>query len=97
LHDLLLKHRQVIVEQEGRAPLAEKLAMKMFSMGASSAALYKMGSKMAPAAMSPFTSGNRVSKGVGPLKNWTDIREFPAPSKERFRDWYKDHKKGGDK
>ena len=51
LHDLLLKHRQVIVEQEGRAPLAEKLAMKMFSMGASSAALYKMGSKMAPAAM----------------------------------------------
>ena len=45
LHDLLLKHRQVIVEQEGRAPLAEKLAMKMFSMGASSAALYKMGSK----------------------------------------------------
>ena len=68
LHDLLLKHRQVIVEQEGRAPLAEKLAMKMFSMGASSAALYKMGSKMAPAAMSPFTSGNRVSKGVGPLK-----------------------------
>ncbi|MCQ0956898.1 DUF3390 domain-containing protein, partial [Bacillus cereus] len=37
------------------------------------------------------------SKGVGPLKNWTDIREFPAPSKERFRDWYKDHKKGGDK
>ena len=68
LHDLLLKHRQVIVEQEGRAPLAEKLAMKMFSMGASSAALYKMGSKMAPAAMSPFTSGNRVSKGVGYLK-----------------------------
>ncbi len=49
LHDLLLKHRQVIVEQEGRAPLAEKLAMKMFSMGASSATLYKMGSKMAPA------------------------------------------------
>ena len=45
LHDLLLKHRQVIVEQEGRAPLAEKLAMKMFSMGASSVALYKMGSK----------------------------------------------------
>ncbi|MDR4210612.1 lactate utilisation protein LutB domain-containing protein, partial [Bacillus thuringiensis] len=34
---------------------------------------------------------------VGPLKNWTDIREFPAPSKERFRDRYKDHEKGGDK
>jgi L-lactate dehydrogenase complex protein LldF len=96
LHELLLKHRQVIVEKEGRAPLAEKLAMKMFGMGASSAALYKLGSRLAPAAMSPFTSGERVSKGIGPLKNWTDIREFPAPSKERFRDWFKEHKQGRD-
>ncbi len=79
-------------------PLAEKLAMKMFSMGASSAALYKMGSEWRQQHSDPFTSDvTRVSKGVGPLKNWTDIREFPAPSKERFRDWYKDHKKGGDK
>ncbi|WP_416825526.1 LutB/LldF family L-lactate oxidation iron-sulfur protein [Ectobacillus polymachus] len=97
LHELLLKHRQVIVEQEGRAPIAEKLAMKMFEMGASSSLLYKIGSKVAPAAMSPFQTGDHISKGVGPLKNWTDIRDFPAPSKERFRDWYKDRKKGGDK
>jgi len=97
LHELLLKHRQVIVEKEGRAPLAEKLAMKMFGMGAASAAIYRLGSKLAPTAMSPFVSGDRVSNGVGPLKNWTEIREFPAPSKERFRDWYKEHKKEGDK
>jgi L-lactate dehydrogenase complex protein LldF len=93
---LLLKHREVIVEKEGRAPLAEKLAMKMFSMGASSAAMYRVGSKLAPSAMSPFTSGDRVSKGVGPLKNWTEIREFPAPSKERFRDWFKNRTQGGE-
>ncbi|MFD3447486.1 LutB/LldF family L-lactate oxidation iron-sulfur protein [Microbacteriaceae bacterium 4G12] len=97
LHELLLKHRQVIVEKEGRAPFSEKLAMKMFGMGASSSALYKIGTKIAPTAMSPFTSGDRISKGVGPLKNWTEIREFPAPSKERFRDWFKEHKKGGNK
>jgi L-lactate dehydrogenase complex protein LldF len=96
LHNLLLKHRQVIVEKEGRAPLAEKLAMKMFSMGASSAAMYRVGSKLAPSALSPFTSGDRVSKGVGPLKNWTEIREFPAPSKERFRDWFKHRTQGGE-
>jgi L-lactate dehydrogenase complex protein LldF len=97
LHKLLLKHRQVIVEREGRAPLAEKLAMKMFGMGAASAAMYRLGSRFAPAAMSPFTSGDRISKGVGPLRNWTEIREFPAPSKERFRDWFKDRKKGEDR
>ncbi|MBN6888228.1 L-lactate dehydrogenase complex protein LldF [Cytobacillus horneckiae] len=93
LHDLLHKHRQVIVEKEGRAPISEKLAMKAFGLGAASPSLYKMGSKVATAAMNPFTDGNRISKGVGPLKAWTEIREFPAPQKERFRDWFKQHKK----
>ncbi|MDR4458849.1 amino acid dehydrogenase, partial [Bacillus tropicus] len=37
-HDLLLNHRQVIVETQGRSPLAKKLSMNMFSRGASSAA-----------------------------------------------------------
>ncbi|MCG7337234.1 LutB/LldF family L-lactate oxidation iron-sulfur protein [Sporosarcina sp. ACRSM] len=94
LHELLHKHRQVIVEREGKAPISEKLAMKAFGLGAASPALYKMGSKIAPAAMNPFTVGDKISKGVGPLKAWTEIREFPAPHKERFRDWYKERSKG---
>ncbi|NEU32224.1 iron-sulfur cluster-binding protein [bacterium LRH843] len=97
LHELLHKHRQVSVEQEGRAPISEKLAMKAFGLGAASPALYKLGSKMAPAAMNPFTVGDKVTKGVGPLKAWTEIRDFPAPNKERFRDWYNNRSKGGDK
>lgn len=94
LHELLLKHRQVIVEKEGKAPISEKLAMKAFGLGAASSSLYKIGSKMAPTAMNPFTSGNKISKGPGPLKAWTEIREFPAPHKERFRDWFKNRPKG---
>ncbi|MDP4123245.1 MAG: DUF3390 domain-containing protein, partial [Bacillota bacterium] len=90
LHELLLKHRQNIVEKEGRAPISEKLAMKAFGLGASSLSLYKMGSKWAPAAMTPFTEDEKISKGPGPLKNWTQIRDFPAPHKSRFRDWFAD-------
>jgi L-lactate dehydrogenase complex protein LldF len=95
LHELLIKHRQVIVEQEGRAPLAEKLAMKMFEIGASSSALYQWGSKMASAATRPLTAGAKFKKGVGPLKQWMASREFPAPAKERFRDWYQQEQKRG--
>lgn len=95
LHNLLHKHRQVIVEKEGKAPISEKLAMKAFGLGAASPTLYKMGSKLAPTAMNPFTVGDKISKGVGPLKAWTEIRDFPAPNKERFRDWFKDRPKGG--
>lgn len=89
LHDLLHKHRQVIVEKEGKAPISEKLTMKAFGLGAASSALYQMGSKIAPAAVRPFTKEDKISKGVGPLKAWTKLRDFPAPNKERFRDWYK--------
>lgn len=96
LHGLLLKHREQIVEKEGKAPISEKLAMKAFGLGAASPILYKLGTKMAPAAMNPFVSGNTISKGPGPLKAWTEIREFPAPHKERFRDWFKNREKEGD-
>jgi L-lactate dehydrogenase complex protein LldF len=95
LHQLLHQHRQVIVEKEGKAPISEKLAMKAFGLGAASPALYKLGSKFAPTAMNPFTDGDKISKGPGPLKAWTEIRDFPAPNKERFRDWYKNRDKGG--
>ncbi|WP_079510125.1 LutB/LldF family L-lactate oxidation iron-sulfur protein [Mesobacillus jeotgali] len=94
LHQLLHKHRQVIVEQEGKAPISEKLAMKAFGLGAASPMLYNFGSKAAPAAMTPFTAGDKISNGPGPLKAWTEIREFPAPNKERFRDWFKNREKG---
>jgi L-lactate dehydrogenase complex protein LldF len=97
LHELLLKHRQVIVEREGKAPISEKLAMKTFGLGAASSFFYKLGSKVAPSALTPFTNDDRISKGPGPLKAWTEIREFPAPNKERFRDWFREHQKGGGK
>jgi L-lactate dehydrogenase complex protein LldF len=93
LHQLLHKHREIIVEKEGRAPISEKLMMKAFGLGAASPTLYKIGSKMAPSAMNPFTVGDKISKGPGPLKAWTKIREFPAPTKERFRDWFKNREK----
>ncbi|BFI98718.1 MAG: lactate utilization iron-sulfur protein LutB [Priestia megaterium] len=88
LHELLHKHRQRIVEKEGKAPISEKLAMKAFGLGAASSSLYTVGAKVAPAALNPFMSGSSISKGPGPLKAWTESREFPAPTKERLRDWF---------
>ncbi len=93
LHELLLKHRQRIVEKEGRAPISEKLAMKAFGLGTSAPSLYKMGSKWAPAAMKPFKEDGKITKGPGPLKQWTQIRDFPVPNKSRFRDWFEDRRK----
>lgn len=94
LHELLHKHRQVIVEREGKAPISEKLMMKAFGLGAASSGLYGFGSKLATTAAKPFVKNEKIKKGPGPLKAWTEIRDFPAPNKERFRDWFKNHKEG---
>ncbi|WP_243387531.1 LutB/LldF family L-lactate oxidation iron-sulfur protein [Bacillus kexueae] len=86
LHELLHKHRQVIVEQEGRAPISEKMAMKAFGLGAATPKLYQAGAKLTPLVMKSFSKGHSISKGPGPLKAWTKVREFPAPE-NGFRDW----------
>jgi len=96
LHELLIKHRRKIVEDEGKSSFAEKLAMKGYQLAVSSPALYKTGTKSAKTIMAPFTTDHSIQKGPGPMKPWTDVRDFPAPSKERFRDWYKKREKGDD-
>ncbi|AMO87545.1 Lactate utilization protein B [Solibacillus isronensis B3W22] len=95
LHQLLHKHREVIVEREGRAPISESLLMQAFGMGTSSQSIYKLGTKVASTVMKPFTKNEKITNGPGPLKNWTAYRDFPSLQKERFRDWFEQHNKGG--
>ncbi|ERN55153.1 LutB/LldF family L-lactate oxidation iron-sulfur protein [Alkalihalophilus marmarensis] len=96
LHELLVKHRRNIAEEK-RTTLSETLAMKGFGMVASSPSLFNMSTRTAPMMLSPFTKDGKVSNGLGPLKSWTDIRDFPESKKERFRDWFKkrEGQKGG--
>lgn len=88
LHSLLHKHREVIVEREGRAPLSETMLMQAFSFGTASSSIYKVGSKMASTVMKPFTKEDKITSGPGLLKNWTASRDLPSPTKQRFRDWF---------
>ncbi|MBM7573242.1 LutB/LldF family L-lactate oxidation iron-sulfur protein [Aquibacillus albus] len=95
LHEQLVKHRRNIVEEEEKSDLAERLAMQGFSIVAGSGNLYKLATRMAPLLVTPFVKDGSISKGPGPVKPWTDIREFPVPQKQRFRDWFKNREKGG--
>jgi L-lactate dehydrogenase complex protein LldF len=97
LHDLLVKHRRNIVEEQGIGGFGEKLAMKGFALAASSPKIYSMSSKVAPTMLSPLAKEGKIKKGPGPIKPWTDIRDFPEPSKQSFRDWFKKRGTGGSK
>jgi L-lactate dehydrogenase complex protein LldF len=94
LHELLILHRKKIAEEEKRTPFLERLTMKGFAAATSNSSLYKMGTKMAPTLVKPFVKDDKISKGPGPIKLWTNVRDFPVPEKERFRDWFKDRQKG---
>jgi len=94
LHELLHKHRQKIVEQEGKAPISERLLMKAFGIGASTSSLFNVATKVASPIMSPFVKDDKITSGPGPLKAWTEERDFPAPNKESFRNWLKQRQKG---
>lgn len=96
LHELLIRHREIIVEEKGLAATSEKLMMKGFAKWASTPAAYRMSQRLAKVALKPWTKDEMISKGPGPLKAWTKDRDFPAPSKQSFRDWFKQREnKGG--
>lgn len=94
LHELLIRHRENYVKDYGKT--AEKMAMRTFGVGASSPLLFKMAVKGMPAAMKPFVKGDHIENGPGPMKLWTEVRDFPAPSKINFRNWFDNRKKGGE-
>jgi len=89
LHNLLIAHRRKIVEEEQMSPKSERIAMRGFKIAAKSPRLFKFGLKVAPTMLGPFTHAGSITKGPGPLKSWTDIRDFPAPSRTSFHEWYK--------
>lgn len=94
LHEHLIRHRQIIAEENKQGPKTEQLMMKGFAKWASTPAAYKLSTKMARTALKPWTKEEYISNGPGPLKGWTDVRDFPAPEKGNFRSWFKTRKGG---
>lgn len=88
IHKLLILHRRKIVEEEKMSPVSERVAMRAFRWAGKSPKMFRVGTKVAPILLQPFTHEETISKGPGPLKPWTDIRDFPPPSRETFHKWY---------
>ncbi|MBM7646954.1 L-lactate dehydrogenase complex protein LldF [Scopulibacillus daqui] len=95
LHELLIKHRRRIVEEEKKSPKSWDFAMKGFEKAANSPGLFSFAAKTAPYVLKPFTKDDKIERGAGPLKAWTQARDFPAPKKQPFRDWFDKRSKEG--
>jgi L-lactate dehydrogenase complex protein LldF len=69
--------------------------MKTFGIGASSPSLFEIATKSLPILAKPLVKDDKISKGPGPIKEWTKVKDLPAPGKDNFRTWFKEHTKGG--
>jgi L-lactate dehydrogenase complex protein LldF len=83
IHEQLYKWRQVLV-QEGHAPKAKVMAMKVMNFTLSNPKIFIAGGKIGRWAMRnvPFLTNNSYNP-------WFKQREMPDAPKESFREWYK--------
>ncbi|MDQ0340048.1 L-lactate dehydrogenase complex protein LldF [Caldalkalibacillus uzonensis] len=88
LHDMLIDLRRDEVDEK-RSPGVERFIFRLFGTAMNNPALYRLGLKMAKHLLKPFADDEGfLNKGPGPLKAWTEERDFPAPAKESFREWW---------
>lgn len=94
LHQLIHKQRQVLVEELNEVPIQEEVLYKTFGLGGASNVLYTTSTKMISSLMKTFIKDKKyISKGSGPIKEWTSNRDFPIPKSERFRDWFENRER----
>ena len=86
LYKSILEHRRVVAEEKQLLGKVETSIMGLYGQVTGSSSLYNMGTKLAR-----FNNNLPI---VGPLKEWHRERELPTAPKERFRDWYRKHKRG---
>ena len=101
LHELILRHRQIMVEENGYGGGAQNFVFKSAGKVLSHSGLYNFGTKVGARVMPLFAKDKKSLKensNLPVVKNWTQSRNMDVLNQEKFRDWFKKHeaeKKGG--
>lgn len=101
LHEMLLRHRQIIVEEQHLMGPVEKTVFTAASVGISNNRLFDLGTKVAAPAMKAMGGGKRLDadQKLPVVRDWTSSRNMELIKSRKFRDWFKEHqkekKKGG--
>ncbi len=101
LHELILRHRQIMVEEKGYGGGAQNFIFKSAGKVLGHPGLYNAGTKIGAKVMPMFTKDKksfRENSNLPVVKNWTQSRNMDVLNQEKFRDWFKKHeaeKKGG--
>ena len=95
LHEMLLRQRQIIVEDLKLMSPIEGGIFRTAGMGLSNSLLYDAGTKVAAPVMKVFSSGDKLTndRELPIVRYWTSSRDMELMKSRKFRDWFKKHQK----
>lgn len=87
--EMLVKLREQLHHEARPASRLENLAYRIWARTLRSPALYRLSTWLTTRVVGRFArSTGWFRKLPGKLGGWTQRRDFPAPARERFRDWW---------
>lgn len=85
---MLIQLREQLHHEPGKLGRLESLAYRIWARTLRSPRLYRLGTWFASRVVSRFAKKGWMKRLPGALSGWTQSRDFPAPARERFRDWW---------
>lgn len=86
--EMLIKLRDKLHHEPGEMSWAEGQAYGMWARTMRMPRVYRMLTWLATRTIGRWVSNGWLKKLPGQLGGWTKNRDFPAPARERFRDWW---------
>jgi L-lactate dehydrogenase complex protein LldF len=93
---LLLELRSGVVEKVKKTPLAERVAMKLWSVVVKSERLYALASGVARFMQVAFVSDGTIRDLPFPFSQWTKGRDLPPLAERSFRELWRERKASTD-
>ena len=88
--EMLIKLREQLHEQPGELGRLESLAYRLWSLTMRRPWMYGASTWLASRTLGRmFRRRAWLRRLPGPLRGWTQHRDFPAPAPQRFRDWWR--------
>lgn len=87
--DMLIQLREQLHHEPGQLGWIERLAYALWARSMRSRWMYRLGTWLAARTIGRWKRRSGwLSRLPGGLHGWTKRRDFPAPSPQRFRDWW---------
>jgi L-lactate dehydrogenase complex protein LldF len=93
--EMLIQLREQLHHEPGELGRMESLAYRVWARSMRSPRAYRLATWLATRTAGRIWPKRWIARLPGGLRGWTNTRDFPAPARERFRDWWQNEGKDG--